>query len=199
MYLHFFFIIIMKIFFISILACVLFACVSGSNLSRPENTTMSTTKTLYDFELKSLDNKKTIKFSDFKGKKVMLVNVASKCGLTPQYEDLQKLHEKMGEKLVIIGIPANNFMGQEPGSNEEIATFCKKNYGVTFQMTEKIDVVGNEKHALYQWLSTKDQNGWNDKEPSWNFAKYLINEKGELVKFFTPQTSVLSEEVTKAL
>lgn len=189
----------MKIFFISILACVLFACVSGSNLSRPENTTMSTTKTLYDFELKSLDNKKTIRFSDFKGKKVMLVNVASKCGLTPQYEDLQKLHEKMGEKLVIIGIPANNFMGQEPGSNEEIATFCKKNYGVTFQMTEKIDVVGNEKHALYQWLSTKDQNGWNDKEPSWNFAKYLINEKGELVKFFTPQTSVLSEEVTKAL
>ncbi|TAE71697.1 MAG: glutathione peroxidase [Bacteroidetes bacterium] len=191
----------MKLFFITtILVCCLFSCASSQDASRPKNSkTMSTTKNLYDFELKSLDNKSTIKFSDFKGKKVMLINVASKCGLTPQYEELQKLHEKMNGKVVFIGIPANNFMGQEPGTNEEIATFCKKNYGVTFQMAEKISVIGSDQHALYQWLSKKDQNGWNEQEPTWNFAKYLIDENGNLEKYFAPKTSVLSEEVTKAL
>jgi glutathione peroxidase len=176
------------------------AC-SGSNLSRPENSTksMNATKNLYDFQIKSLDGKKTLNFGDYKGKKVLLVNVASKCGLTPQYEDLQKLHDKYQDKLVVIGIPANNFMGQEPGTHEEIETFCKKNYGVTFQMTEKIDVIGTNQHPLYQWLTDKNQNGWNTQAPSWNFAKYLINEKGELIKYFTPQTSVLSEEVIKTL
>lgn len=137
----------------------------------------------YDFKLKSLDGKE-VDFSAYKGKKVVLVNVASKCGFTPQYADWQKFHEKHGDKIVVLGIPANDFMRQEPGTNGEIAAFCQKNYGVTFQMMEKIDVTGKGQHPLYQWLSKKDLNGWNDKSPTWNFCKYVIDENGKLVDFF---------------
>jgi glutathione peroxidase len=130
---------------------------------------------------------------------VLLVNVASKCGLTPQYKDLQALHEKHGDKLVILGFPANNFMGQEPAANSEIGEFCQKNYGVSFQMFAKISVKGSDQHPLYQWLTTKAQNGWNDQNPDWNFAKYLVNEKGELVKFFPARTLPMSNEVLEAI
>ena len=166
-------------------------------LSNMETTTVS--KSFYDFKLTSLDEKEEISFERYKGKKVLLVNVASKCGLTPQYTDLQKLHEQYGDKLVILGFPANNFMGQEPASNSEIGSFCQKNYGVTFQMFAKISVKGNDQHPLYQWLSKKDQNGWNDQSPDWNFAKYLVNEKGELVKFFPARTLPLSQEILEAI
>jgi glutathione peroxidase len=123
------------------------------------------------------------------------VNTASRCGYTPQYEDLQKLHELYSEDLTILGFPSNNFMGQEPGTNEEIVAFCKKNYGVTFQMFSKIDVKGKQQHPVYQWLSTKELNGWNDKSPSWNFCKYLIDEEGNLVKFLKSGHDPLSEEI----
>jgi glutathione peroxidase len=155
-------------------------------------------KSFYSFKMTSLEGE-TIDFSKYKGKKVLLVNVASKCGLTPQYTELQELHDKYGDKLVILGFPANNFKGQEPGTNEEIAEFCQKNYGVKFQMFEKISVIGEDQHPLYQWLSKKEQNGWNDVAPSWNFTKYLVDEKGELVKVFEPKVKPTSEEVVAAI
>ena len=151
-------------------------------------------KSFYDFKMTGLDGRE-VDFSAFKGKKVLLVNVASKCGYTPQYADLQKLHELYGSKVIVVGIPANNFGKQEPGTNEEIATFCSNNYGVTFQMLEKISVKGDDIHPLYTWLSTKDYNGWNDQAPSWNFCKYLINENGELVQFYPSKVKPLSEEI----
>ena len=138
----------------------------------------------YDFSLKSLDGKEVISFAQYKGKKIVVLNTASECGYTPQYVDWQKFHEKYGDKIVVLGCPANNFGGQEPGTNKEIAAFCQKNYGVTFQMLEKVSVVGSDQHPLYKWLSKKDLNGWNDKEPTWNFCKYVINEKGEVSHFF---------------
>ena len=139
---------------------------------------MATSPTFfYDFKINSLDGK-SIDFSQYKGKTLLIVNTASECGYTPQYEDLQELHEKFGNKITILGFPANNFGGQEPGSNTQIAMFCKKNYGVTFQMFEKISVKGNDQHPLYQYLKEK-----TGKEPSWNFCKYLVKADGT-VKFF---------------
>ena len=172
----------------------------GTTKSRPD-TTMNqdaNARSFHDFKMKSIEGKE-IDFATYKGKKVLLVNVASACGYTPQYKDLQALHEKYGDKLVILGFPANNFGGQEPGSNEDIATFCQKNYGVTFQMFEKISVKGSDAHPLYKWLSTKSENGWNDQAPSWNFCKYLISEKGELLKFYPSSVKPMSDEVIKEI
>lgn len=152
----------------------------------------------YDFKMNSLDGK-PFDFSQFKGKKVVLINTASKCGYTPQYADWQKFHETYGSKVVVIGFPANNFGGQEPGSNGEIASFCQRNYGVTFQMMEKISVVGSDQHPLYQWLSKKDLNGWNDKAPTWNFCKYVIDEKGEVINFFASGVKPNDAEFKKAV
>jgi len=151
-------------------------------------------ESFYDFKMKSIDGK-TIDFEQYKGKKVLLVNVASKCGYTPQYEDLQRLHELYGNKLIILGFPANNFGNQEPGSNEEIALFCSSNYGVSFQMFEKISVKGDDMHPLFQWLSNEEYNGWNNEAPSWNFCKYLINEQGKLIAFFPSKVKPLSDEL----
>jgi glutathione peroxidase len=177
----------------------LLGCGLKARNSRPENTNQNTmVGSFYDFKLKSIEGKE-IDFSSYKGRKVMLINVASKCGYTPQYADLQKLHEKMGDKVVLLGFPANNFGGQEPGSNAEIASFCQKNYGVSFQMFEKISVKGTDMHPLYQWLSDKSKNGWNDKAPSWNFCKYLVNEKGELTNFWGSGVNPFDEEVLAAI
>jgi glutathione peroxidase len=152
-------------------------------------------KTFHDFEATTIDGK-TLKMSEFKGKKILVVNVASKCGLTPQYEDLQKLYDEYGgENFVIIGFPANNFLKQEPGTDEEIKTFCTKNYGVTFQMMSKISVKGDDMHPIYQWLTSKDQNGFEDSEVKWNFQKYLIDEEGKLVKVIDPRTKPMSDEI----
>ncbi|HYG38434.1 MAG TPA: glutathione peroxidase [Cytophagales bacterium] len=155
-------------------------------------------KSFYDFKMKSIDGKE-IDFSQYKGKKVLVVNVASKCGYTPQYEELQKLHELYGNKVVILGFPANNFMGQEPGTNEDIAEFCKKNYGVTFQLFEKISVKGKDQHPLFKYLSDKDLNGKVNQEPKWNFNKYLINEKGEVVRWWPSAVKPMSEEIVRAI
>lgn len=155
---------------------------------------LSHPKTIYDFKLTAIDGTE-IDFENYKGKKLLIVNTASKCGFTPQYEDLQKLYELYGDQVTILGFPSNNFMGQEPGSNSEIAEFCKLNYGVEFQMFAKIDVKGKNKHPLYEWLSSKEQNGWNDKEPSWNFCKYLIDENGKLVQFHKSNVNPLDQSI----
>ncbi len=157
-----------------------------------------TGSSIYDFKVEGLDGGK-IDFSKFKGQKIMIVNTASKCGLTPQYKDLQALFEKYEGKLVIIGFPANNFNGQEPGTNTEIQEFCTKNYGVTFPMADKISVKGDDTHALYKYLKEQAAaKGFAD-PVTWNFGKFLINEKGELIATFSPKTQPMSEEILKYL
>ncbi|MCH7414482.1 glutathione peroxidase [Belliella sp. R4-6] len=185
---------------LAILVLIAFACTSSVQKKEPQNSDpltldkMIMEKSIYDFKLNDIDGNE-VDFSQFKGKKLLLVNVASKCGYTPQYEDLQKLNEEYGEKVVILAFPANNFGGQEPGTNEDIKQFCSTNYGVTFQMFDKISVKGADKHPLYRWLSDKDLNGWNDKEPSWNFCKYFIDENGELKKFFASSVNPMDDEI----
>lgn len=155
-------------------------------------------KSIYDFKVKALDGS-TIDFSDFKGKKILIVNTASKCGFTPQYEGLEALYEQYKDKLVIVGFPANNFMHQEPGSNDDIAEFCKKNYGVTFPMAEKISVKGKDMAPIYHWLTKKEYNNLEDSNVKWNFQKYLIDEEGKLIAIFSPKVKPESEEITKAI
>ena len=155
-------------------------------------------KSIYDFKVTALDGS-TIDFSQFKGKRILIVNTASKCGFTPQYEALEKLSEKYKNKLVIVGFPSNNFLFQEPGSNEKIATFCKENYGVTFPMAAKISVKGRSMAPIYHWLTEKQYNKYRDSKVKWNFQKYLINENGELIKIFSPNTTPDSPEVITAI
>ncbi|MGB1449620.1 MAG: glutathione peroxidase [Flavobacteriaceae bacterium] len=151
--------------------------------------------TLHQFTVETLEGDQ-FDFSSLKGKKIMVVNTASKCGLTPQYKDLQALYEQYGSgDFVIVGFPANNFMKQEPGTNEEIAAFCERNYGVTFPMMAKIDVKGKDIHPVYAFLTQKDKNGVMDSKVTWNFQKYLINEQGVLEKVISPRTSPTDEEV----
>jgi glutathione peroxidase len=153
---------------------------------------------IYDFKVPGLMGGE-IDFSKFKGKKILIVNTASKCGNTPQYEGLEKLYESYKDKLVIVGFPANNFGAQEPGSNDEIAEFCKKNYGVTFPMAEKISVKGDDIAPLYKWLvSEAAKKGFND-PVTWNFTKFLVDEKGQLVTVFNAKTQPMSDEVLKYL
>ncbi len=141
-----------------------------------------------------------ISFSQFKGKKILLVNTASDCGFTGQYEELEKLYNLFKDKLVIIGFPANDFKDQEKGSNEEIAKFCKVNYGVTFLLMKKSSVItGPQQNEVFAWLTDKNKNGWNTRQPEWNFSKYLINEQGVLVNYFATSISPLNEEVKKAI
>ena len=143
----------------------------------------SSMKSFYDLQLNDINGDK-IDLQSFKGKKILLVNVASKCGYTGQYADLQELYETHGDKLEIIGIPCNDFGRQEPGSANEIQKFCKLNYGVTFTLAEKQKIKSEPMSGVYQWLSNPDLNGWNSSLPSWNFCKYVINETGELTHFF---------------
>lgn len=149
---------------------------------------MLTASSIYDFKIKSIDGD-LIDFSRYKGKNLLVVNVASKCGYTPQYADLEKLHENYGDKVVVLGFPANNFGNQEPGTNAEIAEFCQKNYGVKFQMFEKISVKGEDQHALYKWLKEK-----TGQEPTWNFCKYLVKPDGT-VKFFPSKVKPLDTQI----
>ncbi len=139
-------------------------------------------------------------FAQLKGKKVLLVNTASDCGFTPQYDQLQELHEKFKDQLVILGFPANDFKEQEKGSDEDIAAFCKKNFGVTFPLMKKSTVKkGPEQNNVFKWLSDSTLNGWSNKQPSWNFSKYLVDENGHLVHYFDPSISPLSDEVINEL
>ena len=152
-------------------------------------------KTIYQFKVKDIDGN-SFDFKSLKGKKIMIVNTASKCGLTPQYKGLQKLYDRYKDNgFVIIGFPANDFMWQEPGSNKEIAAFCEKNYGVTFPMMGKISVKGNNMHPIYQFLTQASKNGYKSSKVSWNFQKYLIGPDGKLEKIIAPRTAPLNEEV----
>ncbi len=152
-------------------------------------------KSFYDFKVKDI-NGNDFDLSTLKGKKVLVVNTASKCGNTPQYEQLEQLYKKYGnKKFVIIGFPANNFGQQEPGTNAEIEEFCTKNYGVTFPMMSKISVKGNDIDPLYKWLTSKSENGVLDSEVTWNFQKYLIDEKGNLVKIVAPKVKPDDEQI----
>ncbi len=152
----------------------------------------SSVNSIYDFKMNSIDGQE-IDFKQYKGKNLLIVNVASKCGFTPQYADLEKLHEQFGDKVIVLGFPANNFKGQEPGTNEEIAEFCQKNYGVKFQMFEKISVTGADQHPLYQFLKEK-----TGQEPTWNFCKYLVKPDGT-VKFYNSKVKPLDSEIVDAL
>lgn len=154
---------------------------------------------VYDFKVDALEGGK-IDFSKYKGKKILIVNTASMCGNTPQYAELEKLYKKYKGKLVIVGFPANNFGGQEPGSNQEIKAFCTKEYAVTFPMAAKVSVKGADIHPLYQWLIAESKaKQLSPEEVTWNFQKYLLNEKGELVAVFKPRTLPSSPEVIEAI
>ncbi|MFG4002462.1 glutathione peroxidase [Flavobacterium aquidurense] len=150
---------------------------------------------IYQFKVQDLSGD-TFDFASLKGKKVMIVNTASKCGLTPQYKDLEAIYKEYKDKgFVIVGFPANNFASQEPGTNKEIETFCQQNYGVTFPMMDKVSVKGDDMCEVYKFLTQKSKNGLQDSEVEWNFQKYLINEKGELVKVIKPRTLPTDLEV----
>lgn len=152
-------------------------------------------KTFHDFSAKTISGE-MLDLSSLKGKKVLVVNTASKCGLTPQYEDLEKLYKEYGgENFTIIGFPANNFMSQEPGTDEEIKEFCEVNYGVTFQMMSKISVKGKDINPIYEWLTTKEENGVMDSKVSWNFQKYMIDENGNLVDYVSPKENPMSDKI----
>jgi glutathione peroxidase len=153
-------------------------------------------KTFHDFQATTITGEE-ISLSNFKGKKILVVNVASKCGLTPQYKELQELYDTYSDKnFVILGFPANNFLSQEPGTDEEIAQFCEVNYGVTFPIMSKISVKGDDIHPIYDWLTDEEQNGVWSGNISWNFQKFLIDEEGKFVKTLGPRTSPLDKEIT---
>jgi glutathione peroxidase len=163
-----------------------------------QNDAQAQQKSIYDFTVEALDGGE-INFEKFKGKKILIVNTASKCGLTPQYKGLEQLHQKYGKNLVIVGFPANNFARQEPGSDKEIASFCQKNFGVSFLMASKISVKGDDQHPLYAWLTQKQQNGFKDSKVKWNFQKYLLDEKGKLISVISPRIKPMSEKIIEML
>ncbi|MFT5964168.1 MAG: glutathione peroxidase [Flavobacterium sp.] len=184
-------IIMRNLFFVACLALLFFSCQNQAQEKKVElyKTEIAMTKqNIYQFKVEDLSGN-SFDFSSLKGKKIMIVNTASKCGLTRQYKDLEAIYKEYQDKgFVIVGFPANNFGSQEPGTNEEIASFCQMNYGVTFPMMDKVSVKGGDMCAIYQFLTQKAKNGLQDSAVEWNFQKYLINENGELEKVIAPQT-----------
>jgi glutathione peroxidase len=173
---------------------------TGKNSAELSNAKVIPPKvSIYDLSVQ-LNNNTQLRLDSLKGKKILLVNTASDCGYTAQYDDLQKLYEQFKDKLVIIGFPANDFKEQEKGTDEEIASFCKLNFGVTFPLAKKSVVVkGQQQNEIFQWLTDAAKNGWNDKAPVWNFSKYLVNEQGVLMNYFEPSVSPLNEDVLAAI
>ncbi|NLJ00124.1 MAG: glutathione peroxidase [Bacteroidales bacterium] len=185
-------------FKISLIVFFVFGTVycAENNRQKPDNMqTENNIKTLHDFKVLDIQGKE-YDLSSLKGKKILVVNVASKCGLTPQYEELQALYEKYRDRdFLVIGFPANNFNEQEPGSNAEIMEFCEANYGVTFPMMAKISVTGDDQAPLYTWLTRESENGVLDQEVTWNFQKFMIDEEGRLVDVVMPRESPMSEKI----
>lgn len=178
-----------------LLILISFQCNGQTNNKEENKNNMQDIQTLHDFVVKDI-NGKDFDLSTLKGNKVLVVNVASKCGLTPQYEDLQALYDKYKNKgFVVIGFPANNFMGQEPGTNSEIMEFCSINYGVTFPMMDKISVKGKDQSPLYKWLTNKSENGKIDQKVTWNFQKFMVDEEGHLVDVVMPKESPMSDKI----
>lgn len=190
-----------KLFLIIALLLVIVSFTFYSCMRKVKSNTTENKPTVSFYSLSTkLNDGTTLSFESLKGKKVLIVNTASECGFTGQYDDLEKLHQQYKDKLVIIGFPANDFGGQEPGSNEEIQAFCKKNYGVTFMLAAKSSVVkGANQNPVYEWLSNKEKNGWNAAPPSWNFGKYLIDENGTLLHFFPSAVKPMDPQIIKAL
>jgi len=186
---------------IAFIACSVIFFLSSQLQAQTSKTKVSKTdkvmtkETIYQFKVTDLSGD-PFDFASLKGKKILIVNTASKCGLTPQYKDLEAVYKEYKDKgFVIVGFPANNFASQEPGTNKEIETFCQQNYGVTFPMMDKVSVKGDDMCDVYKFLTQKSKNGLQDSEVEWNFQKYLINEKGELVKVIKPKTLVTEPEV----
>ncbi|WP_317258907.1 glutathione peroxidase [Hymenobacter tibetensis] len=182
---------------------VLAACgLSFTSLNTSASSTAMTEPTaaasVYDFTVKSIDGK-DVKLSQYKGKKLLIVNTASECGYTPQYKELEELYKKHGDKVTVLGFPANNFGGQEPGTNEQISTFCEKNFGVTFPLFSKVSVKGDDTAPLYKFLADKAKNGAVSEAPSWNFCKYLVDEQGHVVAFYPSKVKPMSEELVAAI
>ena len=186
-----------NIFRLFAFALTIIGCKQQESLNKNlvTNTNTMERASIYQFKVQDLEGNE-FDFNTLKGKKIMVVNTASKCGLTPQYKDLQELYEQFkSDNFIIVGFPANDFMSQEPGTNEEIATFCERNYGVTFPMMNKITVKGKEMHPVYQFLTQKAKNGVADSEVEWNFQKYLLNEKGQLDMIISPRTLPTDEKI----
>jgi glutathione peroxidase len=160
--------------------------------------TKAQSKDIYDYSFMDI-NGNEVSISSFKGKKIMFVNVASKCGFTPQYEELQEVHEKYGDKVVIIGFPCNQFGGQEPGTEEEIQSFCQKNYGVEFLMASKVDVKGSDQNPIYTWLTSEEKNGVESSKVMWNFQKYIVDENGMYIAHFKSGVKPTDAEITDLL
>ncbi|MEP6750729.1 MAG: glutathione peroxidase, partial [Bacteroidota bacterium] len=175
------------------------------NKKTNKNTTVMSNATIVPpmpfYSLKAILNDGSVfNMESLKGKKVMLVNTASACGYTPQYDQLQKLYSKYNSQLVVIGFPANDFKEQEKGTNEEIASFCKKNFGVTFPLIQKSVVIKSpDQNIIFQWLTDPAKNGWNSQQPTWNFSKYLVNEQGMLINYFGPAVQPMDDEILKAI
>lgn len=171
---------------------------SNKDISKVDTTEKMNLKTIYDFKVESLDGNE-INFADFKGKKILIVNTASECGFTPQYADLEKLSKDYADNLVVVGFPANNFGGQEPGSNKEIGAFCEKNFGVTFPMAAKVSVKGEDTAPIFKYLTEKELNGVKNTAILWNFTKFLIDENGHLIDSYISTTKPTSDSITKYL
>ena len=169
-----------------------------NDISQTKTSEKKMNKTIFDYKVESLEGKE-INFADFKGKKILIVNTASECGFTPQYADLEELSKEYANNLVVVGFPANNFGGQEPGSNAEIGSFCEKNFGVTFPMAAKVSVKGNDIAPIFQFLTVKDLNGVKNTAILWNFTKFLVDENGNLIDSFISTTKPTSESITKYL
>lgn len=157
------------------------------------------TNTIHQFQVNGINGEESIDFSNYKGKKILIVNVASKCGFTYQYEGLEELYQTYKDQLVVVGFPCNQFLMQEPGSEEKIANFCSINYGVTFPLTEKIKVKGRNAHPIYQWLTSAELNGKEDYKISWNFNKFLLDEEGQIIEHFGSKIDPMDEAITQYL
>ena len=175
------------------------SCAQKKNEVSKVKTNKVMSKSIYDYKVDALEEGKTINFADFKGKKILVVNTASECGFTPQYADLEKLSNEYKDKLVVVGFPANNFGGQEPGTNVEIGAFCQKNYGVTFPLASKVSVKGDDTAPIFKYLSEKSLNGVKDTEIQWNFTKFLLDENGKLIDSFVSKVKPTDEAITKYL
>jgi len=185
-----------KILYLFLAASMFYSCNGQNKIDKRNTKAMSEKQSIYQFKVEDISGN-TFDFSSLKGKKIMIVNTASKCGYTPQYAELQELYEKYKDKdFEIIGFPANNFMWQEPGTDEEIASFCQMNYGVTFPMMSKISVKGKQKHPLYEFLTQKKKNAYSDSKVKWNFQKYLIDNEGFLSGIVYTKTSPLDKQIT---
>ncbi|MEG0761040.1 glutathione peroxidase [Chryseobacterium sp.] len=191
----------MKKMFIMLLSFVAFfnSCAQKKSEASKTKTKELMGKTIYDYKVDALEEGKTINFADFKGKKILIVNTASECGFTPQYKDLEQISKEYGDKLVVVGFPANNFGGQEPGSNVEIGAFCEKNYGVTFPLAAKVSVKGDDMAPIFKFLTEKDLNGVKDSKILWNFTKFLVDENGKLIDSFVSNVKPTDEAITKHL